>query len=356
MDTFRLTLIFVGLAVLFIIYLLETARRRKLREKRNNHDQPPSLDGGPFPDGLGDDQPHLGLRSQHPALQGGDQPAAPPIGAGLLQEPMSAAPPSVPPANAVPAPDADMSAAWQQNQQGAVPQPPPAAAPAAAADNPFLKPEDLEPVPPASSMDAGSHSGPAADPASEFTSGPTSELAAEAVAEPAAEPIREQAPHPAANESDEVPEPPEGFSDLIIALQVSAPEGSSFSGRDIQGALRRCELEYGEMKIYHYFTPQRRSLFFLANSVEPGSFDLTTMASISTPGVVFFLRLPTVLAGLEAFEIMLDVAGRVTEQLGGKLQDQQGNALGKHELTGIRERIAAYEYKLKAHERQMAML
>ena len=337
MDTFRLTLIFVGLAVLFIIYLLEAARRRKQRERRNNHDQPPSLDGGPFPDGLSDDQPHLGLRSQHPALQGDDLPQAPPIGAGVLQgnrygiaPPPVANPAPQPQTNAVPAPDEDMSAAWQASDTSATSVPTPEPAPTAMPiGNPFLPTEDPPPDPGATTTSA---------------------------AAPEPTPAPEKPPHPAAGEADEIPEPPEGVSDLIIALQVSAPSGGSFSGRDIQSALRRCELEYGEMKIYHYYTPRRRSLFYLANSVEPGSFDLTTMASINTPGVLFFLRLPTVLPGREAFEIMLEVADRVAGHLGGELQDQQGHALGKHELTGIRERIAAYEYKLKAHQRQMATL
>jgi hypothetical protein len=72
MDTFRLTLIFLGLAVLFVIYLLEAARRRKQRAKRRQREQQPSLDGGPFPDDLGDDPPTLGLRM--PRQDGDDQP------------------------------------------------------------------------------------------------------------------------------------------------------------------------------------------------------------------------------------------------------------------------------------------
>jgi len=353
MDTFRLTLIFVGLAVLFIIYLLEAARRRKLRERRNRPDQPPSLDGGPFPDGLADDQPNLGLRIPHPGGANAglhtdrnsdlddDLPPAPPIGAGLLQagapsgiQPAGPVGMGTPAASPIPTPDAGMSAAWQPGDADTSPTPPadPMAA-AAVTGNPFLSPEDLEPVP-----------------------GADGDIDPAAAAAPATVPDASASPHPAAAESDEAPEPPEGFSDLIIALQISARDGGNFSGRDIQSALRHCELEYGEMKIYHYYTPRRRSLFFLANSVEPGSFDLTTITSMSTPGVLFFLRLPTVLAGRDAFEIMLDVAGRVAERLDGDLQDQQGHALGKHELTGIRERIAAYEYKLKAHERQMAAL
>ena len=171
---------------------------------------------------------------------------------------------------------------------------------------------------------------------------------------PAAAPEPDQVQAPVIEEADEVPEPPDGFSDLIIALQVNAPEGGSFSGRELQDAQRHCDLEYGEMKIYHCYTPRRRSLFFVANAMEPGSFDLTEMATLTTPGVVFFLRLPTVLDGIEAFDRMLGIARRVAERLGGELRDQQRHELGKHELTGIRERIAAYEYKLKAHERQMA--
>jgi cell division protein ZipA len=259
----------------------------------------------------------------------------------MLQRGFSANSPAPP----VPEPDDHMSAAWQAGPADDL------AADSAAAPPPPAN-TATEPFAAGATDSSATHANPLLPPEDQL--GPLPSASPQA-SEPLAPP-QQTAPHPAADEADQVPEPPEGFSDLIIALQVSAPAGGSFSGRDIQSALRRCELEYGEMQIYHYYTPQRRSLFFLANSLEPGSFDLTTMASISTAGLLFFLRLPTVLAGREAFEIMLEVAGKVATQLGGELRDQQGNALGKHELTGIRERIAAYEYKLKAHQRQMALL
>jgi len=335
MDTFRLTLIFLGLAVLFVIYLLEAARRRKQRAKRRQREQQPSLDGGPFPDDLGDDTPNLGLRM--PRQDNDDQPsdqfaAGPPIGAGLVGGMPS--PAGQPPASTVPEPDADMSAAWQQAPASATPPAATTATPQGAA--------------------VFTATDPAVDPAIDSSAAATNPLRPpEAEPEASSQPT-EAAPPPGLDEADEVPEPPEGFSDLIIALQISAPENGRFGGRAIQDALRHCGIEYGEMKIYHYYTPRRRSLFYIANAMEPGSFDLTDMATLATPGVVFFLRLPTVLKGLEAFDLMLDIARRVAEHLGGDLQDQQGTALGKHELTGIRERIAAYEYKLKAHQRQMA--
>lgn len=339
MDTFRLTLIFLGLAVLFIIYLLEAARRRKQRNKRRQQEQQPSLDGGPFPDDLGDDTPNLGLRiprqdsNGQPGDQLGDQlGAAPPIGAGLIGGMPS--PASPPPASSVPAPDADMSAAWQQ----------------APASPPPPTPTTASPQGPATFTATD----PAADPAIDDSPAVANPLQPPEAPPAANSQPADAAPAPGLNEADEVPEPPEGFSDLIIALQISAPANGRFGGRAIQDALRHCGIEYGEMKIYHYYTPRRRSLFYIANAMEPGSFDLTDMATLSTPGILFFLRLPTVLKGLEAFDLMLDIARRVAEHLGGDLQDQQGTALGKHELTGIRERIAAYEYKLKAHQRAMA--
>jgi len=317
MDTFRLTLIFLGLAVLFVIYLLESARRRKQRDKRRQREQAPSLDGGPIPDGLDEDTPNLGLRI--PQGERDDSPASSPIGAGVLGDGVIGRARPVTATldgdkTSVPTPDADMSAAWQ---------PPTAARPEHDNETPLFAADTEEPNP---------HPSP---PAQVPTAAPADTM-------------------PLFDEADEVPEPPEGFSDLIIALQVSARNGGSFSGREIQDALRHCGLEYGEMQIYHYYTPRRRSLFYLANAIEPGSFDLTDMATLITPGIVFFLRLPAVINGLEAFDLMRELAGRVAERIGGELQDQQRHPLGRHELIAARERIAAYEYQLDAHRRQMA--
>ncbi len=295
MDTFRLTLIFLGLAILFFIYILEMQRRRKLKQRRHADDDAheqgdgsmEGFDDEPFDDPL-DGDPTADLRATREPLDDipptPPTPRAAPIGAGILGNQAS------PPAAAVSA----------------------AAVPGAVPSEPG--PSATRPVPQA----------------------PAPKVA---VAEMA--------------ETDTIPEPPEGIADLIIALQVAAPAGQEFSGRALQDAFRHCDLEHGDMYIYHRYTPRRRTLFYVANSQEPGSFDLTRMTALTTPSVVFFLRLPTVLPGRDAFDRMHAAAIELAGVLGGEVQDQQRQPLTRHQLTLIRERIAAYEHKIKARRREL---
>jgi hypothetical protein len=354
MDTFRLTLLFLGLAVLFIIYLLETQRRRKLKQGQRDRQQEPSLDGseGGQPDnadGMPDDIPDMpanlnidDFRAQPNVLHGGsgaaagteDMVAGTPIGAGILGRETMGAPRYSPP-----------DPAAGDHLDGPLPgvglAPPVAAAPGpvTTAFDPALAPAI-----------------PAADPFSTDTAAPSiapPTPGAGIPQPPVPPPIPPVAQETQIQEADEVPDPPEGMPELIIALQLTAPNEGQFNGRELQEALRHCDLEYGPMQIYHYYTPRRRTLCYLANALEPGSFDLTSMASLNTPRVLFFLRLPTVIDGREAFDIMLDTARKVCDRLNGILQDQQGASLGKHELIMIRERIAEYEYKSKQRRREM---
>lgn len=336
-HTFRLILIFLGLAVLFVIYLLETQRRRKNKEDRERQ-QEPSLADADDSDAMPDDVPNMpnidAFRSQPSALHPTSYQAdGSPIGAGLLGREAVADPIHQPAVERSPVAD-----------PGAATSPPDAWV------NPFDDP--LSP-PPASNSTA--------TPATVQNDAPTNP--AFGAIEPAptgteppstAAPAAPPPPEPAIDEADEVPEPPPGMAELVVALQLSAPPGARFSGRELQEALRHCNMQYGAMQIYHRYSPRHRSLFYMANAVEPGSFDLTSMANTSTPGVVFFLRLPTVLAGRDAFDLMLDTAQRIAERIGGELQDQQRNPLGRHELILLRERIAEYEYKVKRRRRELA--
>jgi FtsZ-interacting cell division protein ZipA len=351
MDTFRLTLIFLGLAVLFIIYLLETQRRRKLKQGQRDRQREPSLDGGGHaedtPGDMLDDVPDMpanlnidDFRAHPSALNGGgpgasaaathdeDMVAGTPIGAGILGRETLGAPRYSPPD----------PVAGNSPQQ-----PPPFAVPTAgSATSPATAGAKSNPIP--------------ADAPTPAIAVPTPRSGTPTAPAPTT-PVDAMPATPAAasdfQEADEVPDPPEGMPELIIALQLSAPDEGTFNGRELQEALRHCNMEYGPMQIYHYYTPRRRTLFYLANAQEPGSFDLTSMTSLSTTGVLFFLRLPTVIAGREAFDIMLETAREVCDRVNGILRDQQGASLGKHELILIRERIAEYEYKAKQRRREL---
>jgi len=149
--------------------------------------------------------------------------------------------------------------------------------------------------------------------------------------------------------------PAEPESELILVLTVMAREGERFEGPVLREALQAAGLEHGDMSIFHYsgegdlrtVTPA----FSVANAVEPGTFDLDALADLTTPGVTLFMRLPSELDGLVAYELMLGAGRRIAEALGGVLCDGARNPLSAQSITHDRERIAEFNrrQRLRAH-------
>lgn len=147
-------------------------------------------------------------------------------------------------------------------------------------------------------------------------------------------------PEPAPQPPPSQPEPlgPE----LIIVLTVVARGKSMFRGKDIVQLLESKGLRYGEMNIYHAYSPGGRPIFSVANIVEPGSFEPELMDRFSTPGLTLFLQLPGPAGGFAAFDAMLDTAQLLAENLNGEVRDERRNVLTAQAIEQIRERILAF--------------
>lgn len=131
----------------------------------------------------------------------------------------------------------------------------------------------------------------------------------------------------------------------IVSLYLTAPEGYSYEGAAIREALETVGMHHGEMGIFHHFGVEgmsgSASLFSLANMVEPGSFELNRIDQMTTPGLVFFMQVPTVFDPEVVFELMLHTAQRLCELLGGELKDENRNVLEPGKLDELRKLIAA---------------
>ncbi|HJP98021.1 MAG TPA: cell division protein ZipA [Rhodanobacteraceae bacterium] len=140
---------------------------------------------------------------------------------------------------------------------------------------------------------------------------------------------------------------PEAFPvDRIVSLFVIAREGEPFRGSDIVVAAEKAGLRYGAMHIFHRLVEGRSDagpVFSMANMVKPGYFNMARIADLTTPGLTFFITLPGPLAALDAWEAMLPVAQRIAELLGGELQDEDRNALGRQRVAGLREELRAWD-------------
>jgi cell division protein ZipA len=130
--------------------------------------------------------------------------------------------------------------------------------------------------------------------------------------------------------------------DEVIILHLMAEQGEVFQGDDLLKALIANGLRYGSMKIFHRHEREDGSgdvLFSMANSVNPGTFELNAMGEFLTPGVTFMMVLADSEDPLGTFDLMLECIHGVNSAIGGELKDQQRSALSQQTAEHYRQRI-----------------
>src|SRR5579859_4562206 len=133
---------------------------------------------------------------------------------------------------------------------------------------------------------------------------------------------------------------------LILALHVMPRETEEFTGAGLMAACEACGLAYGRYKVYHRLEGEGAdapSVFSVANVVEPGSFDLVTLADSTFPGLTLFMVLPGPRNGVAAYADMLATSRQLAQQLGGEVLDQGRSTLTRQTARHIRERIIQFE-------------
>ena len=142
---------------------------------------------------------------------------------------------------------------------------------------------------------------------------------------------------------------------LVLVITVMA-EDENFSGPAVREALEAEGLEYGEMRIFHYFDHDAHNasadsenifpVFSVASLVEPGYFDLEKLDEMEMPGLTLFCQLPGSLPGEKAFEIMLDKGRGLAVRLHGQMCDDKHNRFTTQAKTHYQDRIATFSRKL----------
>ena len=169
---------------------------------------------------------------------------------------------------------------------------------------------------------------------------------------PAAAPVPATAPPPTAPaprippRSDLGKRPTQIAVERIVSLFVMAREGQAFNGTDLIVAAEKAGLEYGDMGIYHRLVDGKREagpIFSVANMVKPGSFDLTRLDALRTPGLSFFMTLPGPVTALDAWDAMLPTAQRLAELLDGQVLDEERNAMGRQRIAHIRDELRGWD-------------
>lgn len=145
------------------------------------------------------------------------------------------------------------------------------------------------------------------------------------------------------------PKPPRKESDdLVIALTIVAPDKTRFSGKAIKAALESSNLQFGDLLIYHRFTAgsRKQSIFSVANILDPGTLLPDKFATLTTPGLLIFARLPGPVNGLALFDDLLETAQLLTNKLGGTLSDDRREPISESRLEAMRSRIFNLNFAL----------
>lgn len=133
----------------------------------------------------------------------------------------------------------------------------------------------------------------------------------------------------------------------VLSLTVMARPGRRFVGHQIRAALESVGMRFGDMDIFHRHgedehQPPGPVLFSAVNVLKPGTFDLSSLGDLATPGVALFMQVPGPADPVQTFELMLDTARRLAERLGGEIGDAARQPLSAGRLAGMRA-VAAGE-------------
>ena len=83
--------------------------------------------------------------------------------------------------------------------------------------------------------------------------------------------------------------------------------------------------------------------FSMANSVEPGIFNLDDIDNFTTPGVCFFLSVPGPKEPIKAFDYMVETAQCLVTNLNGEMLDDSRSAMTNQTLEHCRQRLREFE-------------
>jgi len=127
----------------------------------------------------------------------------------------------------------------------------------------------------------------------------------------------------------------------VFVINVAA-KADPFKGPDLLHILLACDLRFGEMSIFHRHEQANGKgavQFSMANSVQPGVFDLDAIDDFTTPSVSFFMSVPGADNPMQAFDAMVETAQCLVKNLGGEMRDESRSVMTLQTLEHCRQRI-----------------
>ncbi|MGF1753886.1 cell division protein ZipA [Vibrio makurazakiensis] len=132
----------------------------------------------------------------------------------------------------------------------------------------------------------------------------------------------------------------------VIVLNVHCAGDTPFVGTELFKSMESYSLSYGEMSIFHCYassTPSPKVIFSVANMMQPGTLEHDDPADFSTKGISFFMTLPCYGDAEQNFNIMLQTAQRIADDMGGNVLDESRNLMTPNRLSDYRKQIRDFK-------------
>lgn len=131
----------------------------------------------------------------------------------------------------------------------------------------------------------------------------------------------------------------------VVVLHLMAKSGELFDGEQLLEALLSQGLRYGSMKIFHRHEGEGGTgnvIYSVANSVNPGTFDLNSMSDMTTPGISLFFAMEDVKDPSATLRLFFTSAKEIADVLNGELKDESRSAFTRQTEDHYRQRVADF--------------
>lgn len=137
---------------------------------------------------------------------------------------------------------------------------------------------------------------------------------------------------------------PAGSADLVVLYILpankAAEDDNRLYGSQINSAAQAMGLKFGDMNIYHYLRGDR-SVFSMANMLEPGFFDPDSMHELKTKGLTIFMQLHEA-NPMDDLTEMLQRSYQLAGLLEARLCNHKRQPLTEQDAEDYRQKVRAF--------------
>ena len=129
----------------------------------------------------------------------------------------------------------------------------------------------------------------------------------------------------------------------VLVLHLMASKGEHIQGQALMDAVLSCGFLFGGNKFFDRHINDDGTgevLFSLANLLNPGTFDLKTMAEMETPGVTLFMIVDQLSDPVAAFDTMVEAVDKLVAELDLNVMDESRSSMTKQTIDHYRQRAS----------------